>query len=947
MSTTLQVLSIVLAFSFTGFRNACYAEPAPPQTKGQLTVTGSVLMPDGSPAAGAIVSSLERKGVDTVTAKAGPDGSFQLSAQSWYDCRLHARSADETHQATLFIPSALVRSELAKPVELKLVPALEYVVSVRAGDKPVETAQVVVDSATYKILKITNAEGTAKFLIPVGEKLRSVAAWHPQLGTAGKMDNEVGLPGETAQLTLVPPKPHMVRVIADNGKPVPDLKLAVSVGLKGPTGKTDWVATDLIEKAQGRTDERGELKLSWIPGESLAFVNPEVVDAAWKIDEIERDKVAEGITTLRVRRMVVVNGQVKMSRGANAQGILVSGFGFGPGNNGDAPRARAAADGSFSFAAASNHGYALRIIDSEWTSDDWAGMILATDKDKPAAIGLEAYVATPLEVHVTRGPEHDPVPNAWVSVGCERRFGWTDAQGEKREAIANISYWLLTDANGMTHTGAGKGKHKVSLSLKGWREGRAIEFQDNEKKTVSFYRSWLKSRTITGRLVMNEAPQNAFPTTVIRAEARENRSVAILPELRPDGAFKLEADAGDVTVFVLDTAERLSGFIKVPATATTIDLPLAPTAVFSGTVVDENGKPLQGASLQMALEGTRFAGAKAQMTDEQGNFRFGAVAASIPVRLQIRRKGDGDEVQFNRTRFFLPGEVREKTRVVVPSGDSGDEDLAVVETASPELALADQVGNVIRDARLNGMRGLIVLQGDAAEEVKKLTAEILDFGDLPEVLGFLPAVIDPKTVKSDAATIKKYDWQLPEKGEVVLIALDGSTKSIGTQRIAASEYSKAVQLATAFVKQHAPAPRDAKARLAAAQEEAKGTERRVWVVAGGPRCGPCLKLARWMEEHHSVLEKDYVLLKVSEMDKSAGEVMQLLNKPEETGIPWMAITAPGGAVLATSDGPLGNIGFPGTIEDVRHLHEMLRRTARKLTAKEQDQLAESLTQPEQ
>jgi hypothetical protein len=70
------------------------------------------------------------------------------------------------------------------------------------------------------------------------------------------------------------------------------------------------------------------------------------------------------------------------------------------------------------------------------------------------------------------------------------------------------------------------------------------------------------------------------------------------------------------------------------------------------------------------------------------------------------------------------------------------------------------------------------------------------------------------------------------------------------------------------------------------------------------------------------------------------------DKPEEKGIPWMAITESSGAVLATSDGPLGNIGFPATIEDIRHLREMLRRTARKLAAKEQDQLAESLAQPE-
>ncbi|MBC7852671.1 MAG: thioredoxin family protein [Pirellulaceae bacterium] len=945
MTTTRRVFSVVMVVVLTGWTSDTFAAPAPQTAKGQLTVTGRVLMPDGSPAAGAIVSSLERNGAEPNTTKTGPDGGFQLSGQSWYDCRLHARSVDETQQATLFIPANLARTQLVKPVEMKLTPAREYVISVRSGDNPVDAAQVLVEGGTYKILKTTNADGFAQFWIPTDEKLRSVAAWHPKLGAAGKMNHD-GLPGETTQLTLLPPKSHIVRVIANDGQPVPDLKLGVSVGVSGSNGATDWIVTEEVEKAQGRTDERGELKLSWIPDENLKYLNPEVIDTAWKVDEIERDKVSEGITTLRVRRMVVVSGQLKMPGGASAEGILVGGFGFGSGSRGAVPLARAASDGSFSFAAASDHGYALRICDSEWASDDWSGMILATENAKPAAISLEAYASTPLDVRVTRGPQHDPVPKAWVSVGCERPFSWTDAQGQKRYATANMSYWLLTDAEGATRAGTGKGKHKVSLSFGKWQEERVIENQDVEKKTIAFYRSWLKSRTITGRLLLNQAPQNAFPTTVIRAEARDNRSVAILPEIRPDGSFKLEADASDVKVFVLDAAERWSGFATVPATANTLDLALSSTAVFSGTVVDEKGKPLPGVSLQMALEGTRFAAAKNQVTDEKGNFQFGAVAANVPVRLQIRPKGDGDKVQFNRTRFFLPGEVREKTRVVITSRVPTD--LISLEVEAPALALplAERVNNVIGNARLGGMRALMVLQGDSSDEVKKLTAAILDFEDLPEVLGFLPLEFSAKAVKSDAATIKQFDWHLPEKGEVVLIALDGGTKSIATQRIADADSPTAIKLATAFVKQHAPAPRDAKVRLAAAQEAAKATGRRVWVVQGGPRCGPCFKLARWMEEHHALLEKDYVLLKVSEMDKSIGEVMKLLDQPEGKGIPWMAIVEPDGPVMATSDGPLGNIGFPGTIEDIRHLREMLQRTARKLTAIEQDQLAESLAQPE-
>jgi hypothetical protein len=320
MSTTLRVLSIGLMVSLSGFWNPCYAAPATPQPKGQLTVTGRVIMPDGSPAAGAIVSSMERRGVDSGATKTGPDGAFQLSGECWYDCRLHARSADEMHQATLFIPAILTRTQLAKPVELKLLPAREYVISVRSGDNPVDEAEVVVDSATYKILKQTNGEGIARFWIPADEKLRSLAAWHPTLGAAGKMNNTAGLPGDTAQLTLLPPKPHVVRVIADNGQPVPGLKLGVSVGMSGEKGVIDWIAADQIEKAQGRTDERGELKLTWIPGENLKYLNPEVIDTAWKIDDIESDKVTEGITTLRVRRKVLVSGQLKNAKRHKCRG---------------------------------------------------------------------------------------------------------------------------------------------------------------------------------------------------------------------------------------------------------------------------------------------------------------------------------------------------------------------------------------------------------------------------------------------------------------------------------------------------------------------------------------------------------------------------------------------------------------------------------------------------
>ena len=96
-------------------------------------------------------------------------------------------------------------------------------------------------------------------------------------------------------------------------------------------------------------------------------------------------------------------------------------------------------------------------------------------------------------------------------------------------------------------------------------------------------------------------------------------------------------------------------------------------------------------------------------------------------------------------------------------------------------------------------------------------------------------------------------------------------------------------------------------------------------MIGGPRCGPCFRLGRWIDEHHATLDKDFVIVKVmGGLDEHAGEVVKELPIHDGDGIPWYAITEPDGTILTTSRGPLGNMGFPSTVEDLRHLRRMLQ-----------------------
>jgi hypothetical protein len=48
------------------------------------------------------------------------------------------------------------------------------------------------------------------------------------------------------------------------------------------------------------------------------------------------------------------------------------------------------------------------------------------------------------------------------------------------------------------------------------------------------------------------------------------------------------------------------------------------------------------------------------------------------------------------------------------------------------------------------------------------------------------------------------------------------------------------------------------------------------------------------------------------------------------GVPWFVITEPDGTILGTSESPLGNIGFPGSVEGIRHFRRMLDRTVQRL-----------------
>jgi len=929
-------LAAGLATAAYAYQAARPEAPAPPvaaepdDADGLLTATGFVRMPDGSPAAGAIIRAFDSDRGAREVAVADAEGRFRVRDEFASACNLHAATLDGSSQVVKEISPDSARTVLAEPLELALRPTAACDVTASAEGRPVERAEVVATGPGFQVRGRTGGDGLARLRLPAGSPLDRIVVWHPSQGAWGDVRmRDRGPAPRTVAASLRPPLPHRVRVIDEKGRPVAGVRLAASFQVEGGV----WIATNDVEASHVTTGPDGEAVVPWAPGGVLGHVEVDFDDPAWKVDEVERDHIREGLSVVRARRERVVQGRLVMPDGADARGILVTGFGFGPKNNGARPFARARRDGTFRLSVPSDHGFILGIVDTAWACDAWTGVILGRDSDRPADIVMKTYPATPVVVKVTRGPEHAPVAGAWIQVEGETPFRYIDAAGQQRDVRGGPGAWLTTDARGLARCGLGKGDVEIRISSGDWSESRTVRVTSAEPVEVAFHRPWQGSRHVAGRLTLDDRPFVPSPSLVARAWARpvERRSIpkALTPKVHPDGSFEVEFDAPAATLFVLDPARGMSGYVaKAEADG---DVPLHATGSYAGTLLDDRGRPAAGRTLDLCVAETDFTPILSRTTDAEGRFRFDGAPSNTPLWFLHRvEPGEPDLFLFDRERLLEPGEAREgeTLRLQIPG------------TSAPRPAepLAKRIETACRNARVAPMRVLVVLTGADGDAVRAADA-ILDDEQTPDVLAFVPVRLDAEQVARDAEAIAAHGWPSPAAGEFVLVALDGEGKTVAAGPID----PKAADAGPAFLKRHRLPARDATSVLAAAREEAKRTGRRVWVVLDGPRCGPCFRLARWMEEHREALAKDYVVARIwAGVDARADEARAGLPVEPGDGVPWFAITEPDGTVLATSRGPLGNVGFPSSVEGVRHLRAMIAKTAGRITPGEVESLMDSL-----
>lgn len=898
---------------------------------GRLTLLGKVLLPDGTPAAGAKVRVGGR--AEAVTDAAG---EFELRDLLSGIVYLHAESADETLQAATRISPVSARKDLARPLQLQLAPAQTREVIVVAGEEPVEGAQVTARARGVTAMSATNAEGKATVYLPADYPISDITAWHEEIGIEGATTQDNESSDGIQRLALRPSAPLAVRFIDPEGQPVANVRFIANV-LVQSNGESRWIVARNETASAMQSDRNGEYVIAWMPREDVQYVEMNVVESDWKVDEIENDRLADRQITVRVRRLETVHARAVVPADSTCEGVLVMGFGFGSDTRGDIAYARLRSDGTFTLRMPSDHGYVLGTLDEEWASNLWSGVPVASNGRTAQSIELRVEPAIPLTVRVTRGADQQPVVNAAVEISRSGEVQFVDGAGKQQIGNTGPRAWVYTDANGLARLGVDQGEVSVRLAHDDWQETRTIEVDSREPIDVKFHRPWIGTRQIAGRLLRDGKLWSPPSDLMVRTWVDRYRDEVskVVPDVHADGSFTVDFEAEKVALLFIDEQTGLSGFAKLGDQETAVDVVMQPMAIYRGTLVDGSAKPIAGRTLSARIDETGEKFSLAQPTDQAGRFEFARVPCDVPVTISLDEAIGGSDERLPRERcLFLPGEVREGVRLVARSNSPAPSAPIAVRP------LPERVAGSCQYTGTSHMYTLAVCKGDRSKEVERFVDAIVD-DEFEPIIPYLPLIVEAGQLRAEKVHAANLGWPLPAAGQVALVAIDRSEQVVASVVIDTGT-SHAQAAAREFLTQSGPPVLDAQALLVDARSAAQASGRRVWLVLGGPRCGPCFRLAAWMDDHRELLAKDYVIVKViGGLDNHVVEALG--NLPyRRHGIPWHCVTEPDGTLLITSEGPLGNIGMPATIEEMRHLRQMLEETSQSLSADEISALVESI-----
>jgi thiol-disulfide isomerase/thioredoxin len=295
--------------------------------------------------------------------------------------------------------------------------------------------------------------------------------------------------------------------------------------------------------------------------------------------------------------------------------------------------------------------------------------------------------------------------------------------------------------------------------------------------------------------------------------------------------------------------------------------------------------------------------------------------------------------------------------VAAPANGQTPESARILDYESPEIARA-----VARAAKENRRVLVVWSTGEKAADDLKLVDRAMNAAQVRKKLQYEYDVVKLDSFEYESKSFRESKGILSRtsitswESSSTLMVLDSERRilanrgmetwwTLDEKQVRKLDETKLLE----FLTQHQAPHLDAAKVRDAALARAKTEDKLVFLHFGAPWCGWCHKLEGWMEREHvaPLLAKQFVDLKIdTDRMLGGGDMLKALRKTaglkEEGGIPWFVFLDADGKVLATSEGPKGNVGFPYQDEEIAHFVSMLETACKKLDADDIAKIREEL-----
>ncbi len=321
--------------------------------------------------------------------------------------------------------------------------------------------------------------------------------------------------------------------------------------------------------------------------------------------------------------------------------------------------------------------YSVFVNDCELVSRIWDGVVVLSTSATVRRPEPALTKGVPVEVHVTKGRDQQPMRNAWVYLETPHN------------RLIGRRFWGKTDESGRFVAPVAAGELKVRVTEGDWNLEKTVQIIEGKPAKIDLHRQYADKQTITGKLVLpNRVATDLSNTTVtIAGMDGESQDTATVTS-DAEGRFSTGIIAGRVSILATSPNEEFFGCGVVDVRAGVIEIPVHPTIRYEGHVLGSQGQPLPGVTVRMIARlvdrareyppGTPdFSKQYAELfrdrnaiTDQAGYFVIPKAPQRMELSIWFTRPGE-TESAGHRQIYFEPGQERPPEIIRISSSEKG------------------------------------------------------------------------------------------------------------------------------------------------------------------------------------------------------------------------------------------------------------------------------------